>query len=670
MRIDPIYLEIMNHKTSAIVEQMGHALQRTGRTLFVKETMDFATGLVDLKGRFFAYPNTMGVTTFMNLNCLPTIEKAGVLVDGDVVITNHPYISEGLATHLPDLHLIKPYFYKNNLVCYGWCFIHSTDVGGNVASSVSPSNKEIFQEGFMIPPTKIMKEGILNDEFIEIYASNCRTPDDNMGDLRAMLAALRGGEQAIEKLIRQHDAESFIDVQEVLQDYAAQKARNVLRLIPDGTYAFRDFMDDDVITPFPVCLSVKMTSKDGLIHLDFTATDPQVPSSYNIPTAGKSHPFLTHRLINFMFSRDSSLPRNSGLYRPISVQTREGTIVNVQFPGAVGVRAATAQRVRDVMTGALNRAVPGLIPACGAGVAIPVVLAETGSGTRGPNIQVIEPVVGGMGGQRGNDGVDGRDAGPGNLSNNPVESVEADCQVIVHRYDTRIDSGGPGQWRGGAGIVIKFEVLQDASTVLARGMERLRFSPWGVAGGRPGAPLRVRVTRRLGAEVDVGKIDSIVLNKGDIITIMSPGGGGYGHPYARCSRDVLTDVQRGYVSEVSASRDYGVVIVDGEIDEVSTNRLRSKDSIKDPEFTFCDERKAWEAIFDEVMLGRINDHLFSLPLSVRAERRREILRGACGDEDVLRQGAMSDVLSDSAIIRGRLIEALDKLQTGFERQMP
>lgn len=629
---DPIKLEILSNKVSAAAEEMSYTLQRTGRTLYVKETSDFATGLVDLNGRFFAYPREIGVSNYMDLDCMPAIASFDRLEPGDVIMTNHPFQSEGLATHLPDLHMIQPYFHEGRIVAYGWCFIHCSDIGGRVPSSISPSNDEIFQEGLMIPPVRIMIGGRQNQDFIRVFLSNTRTPDDNAGDIKAMLASLKTGEERVADLIAQHGLDTFLEVQEQLQVYSANKSRAVLRRIPDGVYDFTEFLDDDFNTPIPVRLKVRMAVEDGLVHLDYEGTDTQVASAYNVPTAGKRHPWLTLRLIAFILSYDKGVPINAGLYRPLSLRTEAGTIINPIFPAAVGVRHATATRVNDLLNGALAKAVPELMKAPSGGVTVPVVFSEPLPESGGRKVLVMEPMVGGSGGRFGNDGVDGRDSGIANLANNPIESVEQSCSVRVKAYAVRADSGGAGKWRGGHGLILSFEVLADGCSVLARGMERFRFAPWGMRGGRAGALFRVIITRADGQTEEIGKIDVLRVDRGDVVTVMTPGGGGYGDPLDRDPEAVLADIRRGLVSTEAAQTDYGVVLRDGAVDIELTRTLRAKlaGSIPSREFDFGDERDAWETVFVDEKVTALNASLQKLPLLLRLERRSAIYNEVLG----------------------------------------
>ena len=191
MKLDPVLVEIFFHKVTAIAEEMAIALQRTARTTYVKEAGDFGTALATPEGRFFAYPKVMGVSGFLDSNVGPALACVSDLRPGDVVLTNHPYVTQGLATHMPDLHLIRPIFHEGRIIAHAWDFIHSADIGGGVPSSISPRFSDLYQEGFQIPPVKLVKAGVMNEDELTLYRANCRTPEVNLGDIKAMLAALR-----------------------------------------------------------------------------------------------------------------------------------------------------------------------------------------------------------------------------------------------------------------------------------------------------------------------------------------------------------------------------------------------------------------------------------------------------------------------------------------------
>jgi N-methylhydantoinase B len=602
MTLDPITLEILGNKLAAATEEMCVTLQRIGRTLYVKETADFCCALAGLDGRFFAYPRSIGVSGFVGLDCRPAIEAVGDLQPGDVILTNDPYRSLGLATHLPDLHVIAPYFHDGRVVAYGWAFLHCSDVGGRVPSSISPTNNEIFQEGLQIPPLKLVRGGVMNADVELLFRANARTPDANMGDIRAMLAALRMGGQRVERIIAQHGVDAFLTAQQALVDYAAQRARAVLGGLPGGSWRFADYLDSDAVSDLPVRLAVEITLAGGGIHIDFTGTDPQLQAAMNIPSAGRVHPWLTLRVMALVATLDPGVPLNAGLQVPIRMTAPEGTVVNPTRPAAVGVRHAACVRVNDLLNGALGQAAPGVMTAANSGMIVPVVVAEA-DGKGGRNVQVVEPMTGGTGARLGRDGIDGRDPSISNLANNPVETVEAELAVEIERYALRADSAGAGEWRGGVGLELCFRVGTDDTMVLARGMERAVFRPWGMAGGAPGAAASLVVEQPGQEPRSLRRVDMLQLGRDSRVTLHTAGAGGYGDPYRRDPQRVLDDVRRGLVSADAARRDYGVAIADGAIDDAATASLRAATRVD--VVSAGPERTAWDEVFAPALLDRL-----------------------------------------------------------------
>jgi N-methylhydantoinase B len=660
MKLDPVLLEIMHNKVQAAADQMGATLQRTARTLFVKEAADFATALVGLDGKLFAHPRSNGVSLFVDCDCLATIAAVPDLEPGDVIITNDAYTSGGLSTHLPDLHVIEPYFHEGRIVAYGWAFVHSTDVGGIAPGSILPTCNSYFQEGLIIPPMKLIERGVMNADVIGILRVNCRIPDENVGDIKAMLAALRLGGKRVAEMIARHGLDAFLQCHDDLKDYAAEKARAVLRRIPDGEYDFWDYMDDDFVTPLPIRLRVRMTVRDGTVHLDLTGTDHQVEASYNVATLGRMHEWLTMRFTSFLMTHDKSLPLNAGLFRHLTMTNPPATVLNAEFPSAIGLRSAPARRLNDAMTGALMRAAPAMTPAPSCGAGLTFVLSEPSADGLRQNVVVIQPMRGGMGAWDGHDGADNRDASMSNMRNHPVEIIEQDAGILIREYDVRPDSGGAGRWRGGVGQLLTVQFLQDGSKVYARGMERFRFPAWSVQGGAPAAPFRSVFNIGRPDERELGKINEVPVRAGDTITMMMPGAGGYGDPFARDVAQVAADVRRGFVSVEAARAAYGVVVsAQGAVDDAATAALRAAPRPTAPGFAFGPERAAWESVFDDATMNELAAALYALPRAVRQQRRRWLFEQALGDLAAARGRRWSDVLADPATVRDRLRHAMD-----------
>ena len=624
IELDPVLLEILRHKVTAVAEEMGITLQRTGRTLYVKETADFGTAIADLNGKFFAFPVGIGVAGFVDLDCKPTIDAVDDLVAGDVIMTNHPYASGGLCTHTPDLNLVRPYFYENQIVGYGWTFLHSADVGGKVPSSVSPTNTEAFQEGLLIPPMKIVQAGEFNPDLLQIFRHNVRTPDLNIGDIKAMLAALEVGQRRVTEMIDQYGHDCFLTMQSALIDYGRLKAREAFRQIPNGEYDFWDYLDDDSFTQIPVRIRLRMSVDDGLIHLDYRGTDAQTLGPFNIVTLGRSHPWVTLRLLHYAISRDSSCPVNSGVFKNVTVTLPSGSVLNPEFPAASGIRTAAGARCYDILNGALGKALPEFMPAASGGNIVPVVLVEPVDAGQAA-VTVVQFLVGALGARKGSDGVDGRDPSFSNMANNPIETVEAEASVEVLYYGLRADSGGPGEWRGGAGQMISFRILKDGCHLLARGLERLRFPPWGVSGGSCSTVTRMILNEGEDGEIELGKIDMIELSAGDTVTAYMSGAGGYGSPFKREPLKVLRDVETGLVTLERAARDYGVVILDGTVDDVATTALRSSQRNKTlHKSAFGEERIAWERKFDDERMHTLTGTLEKHPSASRQRVRNKV----------------------------------------------
>lgn len=647
--------EILRHKTTAAAEEMGLTLLRSARTIYVREVADFAIALVGLDGRPFAYPARLGVSAFVDLDILPTLEAVGPLGPGDVVLSNLPYANGGLSTHLPDLQLVRPCFVDGRIVAYGYAMAHTSDIGGGVPSSISPRFGEIFQEGLQLPPVRLVRGGEIERDLLAVYLANCRSPETNLGDVKAMLAALETGARRIAGICGAHGADRLVAFQTEIADYAAAKAEAILSGLPDGSWEFWDYLDHDFVSNLPVRLRVRLTVQGGRVDLDFAGTDPQLMSAYNLPTAGLRHPYLTLRFLQIAMARDKTAPMNHGLIRAVSARAPAGSLLNPAYPAACGVRHATVLRLLDTVSGALHQADPGLVPAAGGGTVLPVVLAETDPATGRRRSMVIQSIICGGGGRLGADGIDGRESGLSNVRNAPIEVTEDAAAVRVERYALRPDSGGPGRWRGGLGLIYTLRILAEDRAILARGLERFRFCPWGVAGGSAAPPARVVLNAGTARAREITRLDMLPLERGDTITFMTPGGGGYGDPFERPPEAVARDVAAGWVSPASARTDYGVACdAAGLVDAAATEALRAAPRQRPSGFDFGPARRLWEAVFDDATVQRLNAALAHLPPGDRSARRRRLIEAALpalADEAVL---ALDAALAEPEAARAAL----------------
>jgi len=585
------------------------------------------------------------------------MQVVGDLQPGDVILTNDPYRSRGLATHLPDLQLLAPWFIEGEIIAWGWAFLHASDVGGRVPSSISPSNSDIFQEGLQIPPVKLVRAGELDQTLLQMLAANSRTPEANAGDLQALLAALNAGYRRIQQIVRQHGAANVLQAQEDLQEYSALRAREVLRRIPDGCWHFEDYLDDEAGQGLPLRLAISATFNDGRVHLDFTGSDAQVAVALNIPSHGEPHAWLTLRILALVCTLDKTVPLNAGLLAPVSLYAPQGSLVNPYFPAAVGVRHATAVRVNDLLNGVLSQALIGVMPAASGGTIIPLVVAESSANGREQNVQVIEPMVGGGGGREGRDGIDGRDNSISNLANNPVEMVEAETDIEILRYALRPDSGGAGQWRGGMGQQIHIRVKNDDSSLLARGMERLLFQPWGVNAGLPGAPARLTLNPGRPEASVLGKIDLLKVKRGDEILLETPGGGGWGDPFKRDIAAVERDVANQLVSISEARAQYGVIFVDAQVELAATAKYRLQSL---PRSSFGQARENWQSVFSGALLTRLNLLLYPLSPAARQRYRQQAFSAALAHLPANFPREINDGISQARQAFARVVASLEQ----------
>ncbi len=645
MTVDSVTLEILKNHCRAAAESMAFTLYRTAHSTFVKETEDFTTGLTTPEGETFATPTELGATWFVGLNYKNVIALIEEYREGDICLTNDPY-SGYVCTHSPDMHIWKPVFHEGEIVCFVVGHIHNTDVGGAVPASLSRTLAEVHQEGIRIPPAKIVEGGEINDDVLSIMLANVRMPEQNWGDLKAQIAAMNTGERRVHEMIAKFGIETFKAGTAQLLDYAESQARAIVAGLPDGKFFFADYMDEDVVDGYPCRIALDVTIDGDELVFDFTGSDPQIEGSVNIPTGGEvRHALIMVGLVYVLYSLDTRLFLNSGVSRVCRCILPSGTIINPEFPAAVGLRTLSVQRLQAIIFGAFVQAAPDRLPASPAsgGPIMNVNAIDNKTGRR--VVASIDPITGGAGGDPFADGAEGSGANSSFMKNTPVEINEAEVPIRILRYGLLPDSGGPGLHRGGLATVLEFRAEAPNTQVTARNRDRTRFTSWGVRGGRAGTPSVFLLNPGTEDEVNLGNTDILTIGPGDAMLVASGGAGGWGDPLQREPAAVLLDVQRGFVSRASAERDYGVVLKNGAIDGPATEALRA-DRAGEASNTFYNYgagRDEFERTWTEANYAALTELLASLPVHWRFFVKHRVFEAIEAIDDADRRGDGSEV---------------------------
>ena len=619
---DAIGVEVFANLFKAVVDEMAWVVLRSSHTTFVKETQDFGVALVTPEGEMFAYPYGSGATVLMGV-AMDSVTRTIDWQEGDVVITNDPYSTRGMVMHLNDIYVFRPIFVDGKLLCFAWTFIHCTDVGGYAPGSIDMQNNEVFQEGLRMRPVKLFRRGELNEDVWNLFADNCRIPSLNWGDMTACVAAVTKAETRLRRLAERYGRPEIERAMYATLDRTEALARAVLKEIPQGSYTFTEYFEDDYISDVPVRIVVKLTARgDGTVELDYTGSDPQVRAALNLPTGDMNHhPFLAMSVVNYVVTKSESIHINAGILRCIDLVLPEASVVNASFPAACGMRFTTAMRVHDLILGALTKAMPGAVPVAGSGVLVVTYISTSELGGAG-RVVVANPVSGGSGASGERDGISGAEMSVAFLRNVPVEVLEAEAPVVVRRFGLQPDSEGPGKFRGGFGVAYDLEIRHPSAVVVMRGKDRQRFCAWGAAGGQAGTTSGNIGMRRDAQPHDIGKRTVYRPEMGELIQLWGGGGGGFGDPFERDPELVLADVLAGLVSPERARDVYGVVIAHGAVDAALTAALRARPRERNTGFDFGPARTAWERVHGEAA-ERIAAWLPSLPVAVRRYAQAE-----------------------------------------------
>ena len=520
--IDPITSEVVRNALVYASEEMGLAVRNAAYSPNIKERLDHSCALFDRFGRLIAQaehiPVHLGSLPWGLRRMLDAVEREyGGAREGEMWVANDPYVT---GTHLNDVTLVRPVFARGRLIGYAANKAHHADVGGAVPGSMPADAAELYAEGLVLPPVRLVRGDRVADEVVAIVRAGSRTPDARSGDLRAQVAGNYTGERRLLELCERYGVETFEAATERALDDSERRTRAALRSLGDGTFEARDYLEDRDGRP-SIAIALRLDLRDGSALFDYTGTSAQVDFPLNaVFGVTLSGVYYALRAVT-----DPTIPMNEGCFRPVRVFAPEGCLLNPRRPAAVsGGNVETSTRNADVVLQALALAAPERVPACSGGTMSNVMLG----GTRGDGTTwaFYETNGCGMGARPSADGIDAIHCHMTNTLNTPIEAIERDYPLRVTRYEIAEGTGGAGRWHGGNGLIRSIELVEGSAeaTLLA---DRHVLAPPGAQGGEPGACGRHSLTRD-GTTTPLRAKTSLSLRPGDVLTIATPGGGGYG----------------------------------------------------------------------------------------------------------------------------------------------
>jgi N-methylhydantoinase B len=572
--IDPVTLAVLNGRLIGIADEMDVTLYRSAFNPIIAEAHDACHGLYHPATGATLVQGTSGLPIFVGAMAFAVkavIDKSAQdrdLAPGDTYLFNDPY--DG-GTHLNDFRLVRPFMRGGQVFAWLASVAHWLDVGGNVPGNFNARATESFQEGFRVPPVKLMRGGILQQDIVDILAANSRVPQSNWGDLNGQLNALDLGERRLHDLLDEYGDATIRSALSALSARAETLMRANIEALPDGTYSFDDFLDNDGVNDAPLRIALDLRVEGDRMRLDFSRSAPPCEGPLNIARATTIA--CCYVALKHLFT---DVPANAGCLAPIEFIVPQTTLLGVSAPRPVGGYTETILRVIDVIFGAFAQAAPER--ANGSPFATINALSLAGWRAHGRKWVMFCFFGGGLGGNPEGDGL--------NHSNNPistaiippVEILESLYPVMFTQWALRPDSGGPGLHRGGLGAIYEIEVLADGGAEVFLLGERGKYPPFGVNGGKAAALNRFVYDTQSGEATPplVSKTTDVRIRRGQKVRLETPGGGGFGDPCARDPERVARDVRLGYVSRAMARRDYEVVLrEDGTADAEATSKLRS-----------------------------------------------------------------------------------------------
>ncbi|WP_158258466.1 hydantoinase B/oxoprolinase family protein [Rhodopila globiformis] len=539
---DPVTMEVIRHRLEGIAEEMQSTLLRSSFSPIVKEGLDASAGLFTADGSTLAQacaiPIHLATLIPVMRRVIETFPPA-TMHPGDIYIMNDPYLG---GTHLPDIAVIQPILTEGRLLGFAAAMTHHQDMGGLTPGSVPTNATEVFQEGLRIPLLKLRDQGVPNDTLVAMIRQNVRIPDIVMGDIHAQVAACSIGARRMQAIAARHDADGLAGLFRALLDRSETMTRQALSRIPEGTYRYVDFLDNDGIElDKPIRIEVAVTVRDATLLVDFSGTSPQVRGPLNcVPSGSLAAACFAIRAVT-----DPTIPTNGGCFRPISLHLPPGSLVNPAEPAPVNARTSTIKRIAGSIISALADALPDRVPAASAGE---MLMVAFGGRTSADTPFVIgDLVAGGSGASLRTDGVDVIETDATNCMNLPAEAIEMEAPIRLNRVGLAADSGGRGAHRGGLGTVRDYEMLADGISFTHRG-ERHFSQARGAAGGSDGARAHSVIIRADGGTETIPSKIVSRLHRGDRVVIQTAGGGGHGAADDRDPRLVAVDLADGKIT--------------------------------------------------------------------------------------------------------------------------
>ncbi len=550
MAMEKIIVEVIKYALIYIAEEMGVILRKTAFSPNIRDRLDFSCAVLAPNGDLVAQaehiPVHLGSMVVGAKNIIRWINEYEMnLGAGDIILSNDPYI---VGTHLNDVMLLKPVFYKDEIVAYLVNKAHHVDIGGKVPGSISVDAESLYEEGIVIEPVKIVEKNVVRKDLLRKIMDNIRTPEYFKGDIMAQIASLKTGETRLIELISKYGHEVLHKSYNEIIGYTERYTRNVLgklisRYNADGEYTATDYLESRKHCLLKINVRIVL-AKDNIL-VDYSGSSMQVKEPLNA-VYGVTVAATTYALKTII---DPDMPMNQGFYRVVSINAPKGSILNPEPPAPVaGGNLETSQRIVDVVHLALSKAFPNRVPAASCGTMTNVLLG-------GSNWAFYETIGCGSGARPFSDGVDGVHTNMTNTLNTPIEIAEREYPILFIAYELRRDSCGPGRYRGGLGITRAFKVLED-NVFLTIFSEREKLRPWGLAGGGSGVPSKHYIVRGNNV-IYIGSKSTVVLKRNDIVYINTPGGGGYGDPCDRDNESIKRDLDEDRISLEYVKENYG-----------------------------------------------------------------------------------------------------------------